>query len=154
MLFWFSPLQRDVPSGENEGYDPATHLSDVAVNSQTDTSAVAIKIKASKTDPFRKGNTIFLGATGTKLCPVKAILAYLEVRGKKPGPLFIFQNTRPLTRERLVRELRQALSRAGLNPELYAGHSFRIGAATTAHAHGIEDSMIMTLGRWKSDAYQ
>jgi len=32
----------------------------------------------------------------------------------------------------------------------YAGHSFRIGAATTAAVMGLEDSAIQTLGRWES----
>ena len=36
---------------------------------------------------------------------------------------------------------------------LYAGHSLRIGVATTAAMAGVEDAMIQTLGRWQSAAY-
>ena len=52
-----------------------------------------------------------------------------------------------------MQELREALSRAGFDPSLYSGHSFRFGAATTAAAAGIEDALIKTLGRWRSSAY-
>ena len=43
---------------------------------------------------------------------------------------------------------------AGFKAEDYAGHSFRIGAATTAAACGVPAEVIKTLGRWKSQAYQ
>lgn len=142
-----------VPSASQ--YDPTGHLSisDVAVDSHVNPSIVALKIKASKTDPFRQGVTIFLGATGSSICPVKALLAYIAVRGQISGPLFRFKDGHPLTREKLVSSLRAALQQAGIDPTSYAGHSFRIGAATVAHLSGIDDSTIMTLGRWKSDAY-
>ena len=82
-----------------------------------------------------------------------ALWAYLEKRGPSPGPLFLFHSGTLLTRAALVDRLHLALQQSGLEPTTYNGHSFRIGAATTAAECGIEDSMIQTLGRWKSSAY-
>ena len=75
--------------------------------------------------------------------------------GQRPAcrPLFKFQDGRFLTRQRLVTAVRDALRSAGVQPGLYSGHSFRIGATTTAAARGVEDSVVMTLGRWRSLAY-
>ena len=72
----------------------------------------------------------------------------------KKGPFFRFQDGRPLTRQRLVVDgIRKELRAAGLDDSKYCGHSFRIGTATTAAERGMEDSMIKTLGRWRSLAY-
>ena len=58
-----------------------------------------------------------------------------------------------MTREVFVAKVREALSEAGFDPLKFAGHSFRIGAASTAASRGVEDSLIKTLGRWRSSAY-
>ena len=114
---------------------------------------VQVRIKQSKTDPFRRGVNIYVGRTGADLCPVSAMLDYLNVRGMSAGPLFKFEDGRPLTRQRFVDEVRKGLKLAGINQDKYSGHSFRSGAATTAAARGVEDSIIKTLGRWESLAY-
>lgn len=67
---------------------------------------VHVTIKQSKTDPFRKGVNLFLGRTGTEICPVQALLGYMVGRGARKGPLFIFRDGRYLTRQRLVEALR------------------------------------------------
>ena len=142
-----------VPS--ESSFDPAAHLAqgDVRVNSTAFPRYLEVRIKASKTDPFRRGVTVFLGVSGADICPVAAVLSYMVVRGTAPGPFFRFHDGRPLTRERFVSQVRQALRSAGIDASKYAGHSFRIGAATTASACGLQDSLIKTLGRWESSAY-
>jgi hypothetical protein len=135
-----------VPS--SSAYDPAAHLSiaDVSIDSGTTLTKVLLKIKASKTDPFRKGVTVCLGRTNRDNCPVAAIISYIATCGLSSGPLFRFEYGTPLTRPRLMRELRAALRSEGIDASKYAGHSFRIGAATTAAAVGVEDSLIKILG--------
>ena len=116
-------------------------------------SFVRLTLKQSKTDPFRKGVDLYVGRTGSDLCPVAALLSYLHCRGSTAGPLFLFASGRPLTRKRFVELVRAALAQTDVDQRKYCGHSFRIGAATTAAANGIEDSVIKTLGRWESVAY-
>ena len=64
-----------------------------------------------------------------------------------------YEDGRPLTRGRFVEALRKGLGEAGISQKDYCSHSFRIGAATTAAARGVEDAVIKTLGRWESLAY-
>ena len=137
-------------------FDPASSLclGDIAVDHHQDPSVVQVRLKQSKTDPFRRGVSIYLGRTQTDLCPVVAILAYIAVRPAVNGPLFVFKDGSFLTRDRLVSAIRRALSAAGINTTGFSGHSFRIGAATTAAVVGVEDSTIKMLGRWESSAYQ
>ena len=139
----------------DNAYDPTAHLNteDISVDRKTNPSMARIKLKKSKTDPFRQGVDIYVGRTFGQLCPVAAILAYLAVRGPDTGPLFMFADGRFLTRDRFVTRVRGALTAAGLDCSQYAGHSFRIRAATTAAQKGIKDSTIKMLGRWQSSAY-
>ena len=125
-----------------QAYNPTHHLSttDIKVDSHNTPSIIAVQIKSSKTDPFGKG--------ATSLCPVAAILQYLAIRPSDNGPLFIDHTGKPLTKPAFVTHIKQALEAVGKKSNAYKGHSFRIGAATTAAACGLEDSTIKTLGRW------
>ena len=126
---------------------------DVAVDSHSAPTCITVHLSRSKTDPFGAGMTLYLGRTGDILCPVTSVLAYLAARPSSPGPLFIFSDGSPLSRPRLVRSLRQALRDSGVDDSHFSGHSFRIGAATTASRAGLSDSLIKMLGRWESSAF-
>ena len=82
------------------------------------------------------------------------LLDYLARKGNKPGALFQWQDGTPLFKTWFVDAVRQALTAAHFPVKDYADHSFRIGAATTATMAGLEDSVILTLGRWKSTSYK
>ena len=62
-----------VPS--DSGFDPSEHLTygDVKVDSTSSPWYLEVRIKASKTDPFRKGVSIYLGRGVADLCPVAAV---------------------------------------------------------------------------------
>ena len=70
-----------------------------------------------------------------------------------PGPIFRNSRGHPLTKAAFVCAIRRALAELGLPAKQFAGHSFRIGAATAAAQAGLEDSTIQALGRWSSAAF-
>ena len=127
---------------------------DVTVDSPANPTIVSLRLRRSKTDQFGKGVDIHLGRTMQDVCPVTALLAYLAVRGGVDGPLFRCEAGTALTKQDFINKLRTALLSLGLSEKVYAGHSFRIGAATTAAEVGSEDSTIKLLGRWESNAFQ
>ena len=139
-----------------EAYDSFVHLSieDVAVDSKFKPTTIWLTIKQSKTDPFHMGINLCLGRTESVVCPVKAVLPYLEIRGSTPGSLFSLEDITSLTRIQFETLLSATLKRAGLDETKYNTHSFRIGAATSVKMAGITDLHIQKQGRRKSWAYQ
>lgn len=143
-------------AGEFTATSTADHtlcISDISIDSRENPQVLTVLLRHSKTDPFGAGVYIHLGRTDEVLCPVSSVLSYLAIRPGSGGPLFIFKNGTPLSKSLLVKHLREALQKAGISTENYNGHSFRIGAATAAARAGLNDSLIQSLGRWKSSAF-
>lgn len=122
--------------------DAATHLT--------------LTLPASKTDPFRKGVTVYIAAApGQPSCPVAAMQKLFQNYPRPPNaPLFETAPDCPLTRATFISYIRNALSQAGYNCSQFAGHSFRRGGASAAAHAGYSDYEIQLLGRWRSDAYK
>ena len=112
-----------------------------------------VHLKHSKCDQLGEGVDVFVGRSNTVICPITAVLAFISRRGTSEGPFFLLSNNQPLTKQLFVTHVRQALHELGLPEHHFAGHSFRIGAATAAAKAGIEDSVIRALGRWNSAAF-
>ena len=137
-----------------QSFDPDINVcnEDVTVNDDHAT----LHLKSSKTDPFRLGINIFLFATGSSVCPVSLLKKFIEMRNcstTDKDPLFILDNGLGLTRSYFFQHLRIILSTLGFNSDLFNGHSFRIGAATTTAENKVEYHLIQRLRRWVSQSY-
>ena len=153
-FFGFFRLGELLPESSSN-FDPTASVmwGDVALDSRDHPTMVQVRLKRSKCDQFGTGANIILGKTDLPLCPVVAIVDFIATRGSGPGVFFERSRGQPATKAWFVGQLRPVLASAGLPQHDYAGHSFRIGAATTAALAGVEDSTIQTLGRWHSAAY-
>lgn len=114
--------------------------------------------KLKQTDPFRLGISLRIFKSCKHVCPVNTMVEYLKIRktwnnGRVSPALFIEEDGTPLTRNFFISKLKQLLNSLGYRDEKYNGHSFRIGAATSAASGNVEDHMIKTLGRSKYDCY-
>ena len=98
--------------------------------------------------------SILSAAQQQEYCPVTALRTYLVHRGTSRGPLFIDENSSPITRANFSAYLKSCLRIAGLPDHRYNTHSFRIGRATQLAQDKVPQSEIQSVGRWHSDAYQ
>ena len=110
-----------------------------------------LTLPASKTDPFRRGITLKIAASGDEACPVQALRHLFRWEAPSDGPLFKWEG--PFTRQLVTGKLREVLTLLGVKGH-YSGHSFRRGAATSAREAGCSNEEIQLLGRWKSDSYR
>ena len=115
---------------------------------------LVVTLRSSKTDSFRLGQSLIIARTGSQICAVTAIQHYFQRVAPSSGPLFSFQSSRLLTRSAVISLLRDILRLVGLPFHSLKGHTFRIGAASTAAAVGLPDWLIKIIGRWYFDCYQ
>ena len=121
--------------------EPPLRLSDISVDSHVNPQVLVVWLRHSKADPFGAGVRIYLGRTGSVYS----------------AQLLPCWGTSPCDRQhqgRFSNTRTDHLSQAGTDTSNYSGHSFRIGAASAAAQAGYSDSLIQTLGRWKSDAFR
>ena len=86
--------------------------------------------------------TYFLRQTHHSICLAKALKKDLDHPRESDLPLIAHADGSFLTLLHLISMLRSLLHKLGYNEDYYAGHSFRIGAATTAAATGLPDWLI------------
>ena len=126
----------------------ALNVEDVTVSRE----GVKVLVRRSKTDQEAAGTEIGI-ASGRAVAAVQDLIA---AAGLTTGPLFrMMRKGDRVTDDRLtdrsVADIVKRLAKAaGLNPELYSGHSLRAGLATSAALAGAGLTSIMKQTRHKS----
>jgi integrase len=121
-----------------------------------------IIIRSSKTDQLRMGNSVLVGVTKNRTCPVALLKSYLLLaKIERDSNGFIFRNITnskilrpsnlPMSYSRVRDLILQKFSSIGLNPKLFGLHSLRAGGATLAANSGIPDRLFKRHGRWRSE---
>ena len=123
-----------------------------------------LRIRKSKTDQYRQGDEVVLTESESPTCPVGMLKQYMalgEVDRSSEAALF-----HPITRSRSgvtlrrqgslsytrARELvKEALKKAGRDPDKYGLHSLRSGGATAAANAGVPDRAFKRHGQWRSE---
>lgn len=116
-----------------------------------------VRLRKSKSNQHGVPILVPIVATGTSVCPVVAMVTYLNIRPKAIAQyLFCHIDGSPLTRYQFGAVLTKVILRSKFQPTisgLFKSHSFRIGAATWLAQQGIPNAEIKKAGRWSSDAY-
>ena len=126
--------------------------------------SMSIHITSSKTDQYRKGDTVLVARTGSAACPVAMLERYVAMAGiDLSSEARLFRGiTRTKQGERLrasgalsytrMRELfLKKLSELGYDPKQFGLHSLRAGGATAAANAGVPDRLFKRHGRWRSE---
>jgi site-specific recombinase XerD len=107
---------------------------------------LVVKLVRSKTDQTGKGRQIAIAyGSDSKLCPVRAVQAWLKDSGITEGPLFRaidkwgYVSANRLTDQSVRLILIESLKRAGLSTKGFSGHSLRAGFVTVAFINGASE---------------
>ena len=125
-------------------YGSSCHLSleDIAIDNRKNPCLLQLFLKQSKTDPFKQGTKVYVGATDSTICPIKTVLLYLARRNSQPGPLFITKDGKGWTSAMFCTALKSVLAELKLDKQCYNTHSSRIGAATSASLSNMPDTHV------------
>ena len=120
-----------------------------------------IKIRSSKTDQYRQGDTVLVARTGKPTCPVSMVECYMAKGGLVGTSGLLFRpltsdgkklrSNGSLTYSHLRELLLDCLRALGYPADQFGVHSLRAGGATAAAGSGVPDRLFKRHGRWKSD---
>ena len=124
-----------------------------AIRLDSETRTVLIYVSHSKTIQFGQRDLVIplVANSDSALDPWRHLQALLHTCPvSAESPAFSYRHNRCVTYSSFTASLKNLLTLAGLDPQLYSGHSFRRGGATFLHQAGGNVLQVQAAGDWSS----
>ncbi|KAG6945069.1 hypothetical protein JG688_00016757, partial [Phytophthora aleatoria] len=92
------------------------------------------------------------------LCPVRAALVLLHhastIESSNKSPLCLVASGELFSADSMAKVLRRAAASLGADSTRISCHSLKSGGATALLSAGVDSTLVMLHGRWRSDVFQ
>ena len=143
-----------VPKDAN--FDVSKILTRSNIGLDTEKKMVYIYCGFSKTNQYRKRDMFIPIPSNNDHClDLYRHMSLLKERvpAAPDAPAFTYGRNKFINYKEFTSKLKLILGKAGLNPDLFSGHSFRRGGASFLFSVGASQLMVQVLGGWSSLVY-
>ena len=143
-----------VPKDKN--FDVTKILTRANIGLDTQKRTVYVYCGFSKTNQYRKRDMCIPIPSNNDPClDLFRHMSLLQERVPAPpdAPAFTYGTGKYIDYRQFTSRLKQVLGKAGLNPDLFSGHSFRRGGASFLFSVEASQLMVQVLGGWSSLVY-
>ena len=144
LLAFFTLFRKANLCPRSHQYDPSTVLTRDDVVLDEEGERVLVFVNYSKTNQYSQREHCI---------PRYVKLLYSRVRAHEDAPAMSFSSKGFVTHKSFTTKLKSWLTRAGLDPALFSGHSFRRGGASYLYSVGGSTLMVQVMGDWRSQIF-
>ena len=137
-------------------FDSSKILTRANIGIDSERKMIFISCGFSKTNQFRKRDMMIPIPSNEDPCLdlYRHMTLLLEtVEAPPDAPAFTYGQGKFIGYNQFTSRLKSVLRKAGLNPDLFSGHSFRRGGASFLFSSGASQLMVQVLGGWSSLVY-
>ena len=156
LLAFFTLFRKANLCPREQNFDPSTVLTRDDVILDEAEQCVLVYVNFSKTNQYaRRHHCIPIPRNEDPSLDLFRYvkLLYSRVKADEEAPAMSFSSTGFITHRTFTAKLKLWLSKAGLDPALFSGHSFHRGGASYLYSIGGSTLMVHVMGDWRSQIF-
>ena len=156
LLAFFTLFRKANLCPKDTKYDPGTVLTRDDVVLDTVGQRVLVFVNFSKTNQYsQRQHCIPIPRNSDPALDLYRFvqLLYSRVDASEESPAMSYSATGFINHRTFTTKLKGWLSKAGLDPAMYSGHSFRRGGASYLYSIGGSTLMVQVMGDWRSQVF-